>query len=89
MEPGKPEIPGKASSKARLGNRWRKGVSGNPAGYRKGSRHKSTLRQYGRLRQRGYSHEQSAARGTNCQKCTTAFVRNATAPICTEAHKSG
>jgi Family of unknown function (DUF5681) len=44
METGKgPETPGKASSKARLGNRWRPGVSGNPQGYRKGSRHKSTL----------------------------------------------
>jgi hypothetical protein len=48
-----------------------------------------TRRQYGRLRQRGYSHEQSAARGTSCQKCTTAFVRNATAPIYTKARKSG
>jgi hypothetical protein len=43
MESGKePETPGKASSKARLGNRWKPGESGNPQGYRRGSKHKAT-----------------------------------------------
>jgi Family of unknown function (DUF5681) len=43
MEPGKPE-PGKAEAKARGGStRWRPGQSGNPQGYRKGSRHRATL----------------------------------------------
>jgi hypothetical protein len=44
MESGKePETPGKASSKARFGNRWKKGESGNPQGYRRGSKHRATL----------------------------------------------
>jgi Family of unknown function (DUF5681) len=36
------EAPGKAEAKAKP-NRWKPGQSGNPRGYRKGSRHRATI----------------------------------------------
>jgi Family of unknown function (DUF5681) len=38
-----PETSGKAGSKAKPEHLWKKGVSGNPAGYRRGSKHRATL----------------------------------------------
>jgi hypothetical protein len=39
----RPGSPGKAGSKAQRLTQWPKGTSGNPKGYRRGSKHKATL----------------------------------------------